>query len=62
MILCAGYKEIKASYYIYEIIINTSSIHQQSRFMSFKHKYYEDEEDPLFVIKPTMYLEILVQG
>jgi hypothetical protein len=29
--------------------------------MSFKHKYYEDEEDPLLVIKPTKYLEILVQ-
>ena len=23
--LCAGYKKIKASYYIYEIIINTST-------------------------------------
>jgi hypothetical protein len=26
--------------------------------MSFKHKYYEDEEDPLLVIKPSKYLEI----
>ena len=30
--------------------------------MSFKHKYYEDEEDPLLVIKPTKYLEIWIQG
>ena len=50
---CTGYKKMKASYYIYEIIINTSSIHQQIRVMSFKHKYYEDEWYPLLVIKPS---------
>jgi hypothetical protein len=55
--MCAGYKKIKASYYIYEIIINTSSIHHQKRFKSFKYKYYEDEEDPLLVTKSTKYLE-----